>query len=365
VIKLFHYVGTFVLDLYAGCASVRYVSIDSLEPGEYLGKTIFSSNGTVLLSEGVQLTVFMINTLRRIGVAYVYVKDKNFEDLEIVDVVSEETKRAVIKQMSDVYDSVKSGKEFNTKQVSVTVDALLDDIMKNKDVLVHLSDIRSQDNASYMHSMNVCMMSCVVGMNMGYSYTQLKEIAVGSLLHDIGKVNATAEDDKAADIKRHHTWRGFETLKLKREYSLLVAHVALQHHEHVDGTGLPRGLTSDAIHPYAKIVAVTNTYDNLLSGEDDWGRRMLPHEACERIMAMAGKQLDKDVIVEFLKTVSVYPTGTSVRLTNKVTGVVVGQHRGLPGRPVVRVVAKDDDNFEIREFDLAKIPTLFIESVLT
>lgn len=344
---------------------LRYVSIDSLEPGQFLGKTIFSSNGTVLLSEGVQLTVFMINTLRRIGVAFVYIKDEHFDDIEITDVVSDETKRAVMKQMNDVFDSVRSGKEFSSKHVSTTIDMLLDDIMKNRDVLIQLTDIRSKDNAAYVHAMNVCMISCVIGMNMGLNQIQMKELAIGALLHDIGKVNGSSDDDENSDIKRHHTWRGFETLKLKREYSLLIAHVAFQHHEHVDGTGLPRGVTGESIHPYAKIVAVANAYDNLLAGFDESGKRMLPHEACERIMAMAGKQLDKEVIVEFMKTVSVYPSGTSVRLTNKEIGVVVGQHRGLPGRPIVRVVKQDEDELEVKEFDLAKMPTLFIDAVLT
>jgi len=344
---------------------VRYVPIEALEPGQYLGRTIFSSNGAVLLNEGVQLTVYMISTLNRIGITYVYVKDEHFDDVEIPEVVSEETKRAVIRQMGEVFDTVRSGKEFNTKNVSVTIDSLLDDIMRNKDVLIHLSDIRSKENAAYIHAMNVCMMSAVVGMNMSFSPTQMKELAIGALLHDIGKVGATGADDADGDMRRHHTWRGFETLKLKREYSLLIAHVAFQHHEHVDGTGLPRGLGGDAIHVYAKIVAVANTYDNLVSSLDEKGRRIMPHEACERMMAMAGRQLDKDVLVEFLKTVSVYPTGASVRLTNKETGVVVGQHRGLPSRPIVRVVKQDDDkHLEVKEFDLAKHPTLFVEAVL-
>ncbi|HZG55182.1 HD-GYP domain-containing protein [Paenibacillus sp.] len=343
---------------------MRYVPIDALEPGQYLGRTIFSSNGAVLLSEGVQLTVYMISTLNRIGVTFVYVKDEHYDDIEIPEVISEETKRAVMRQMNEVFNTVRSGKEFNTKQVSVTIDSLLDDIMKNRDVLIHLSDIRSKENADYVHAMNVCMMSSVVGMNMGFTPTQMKELAIGALLHDIGKVGALPADDEDADRRRHHTWRGFETLKLKREYSLLIAHAAFQHHEHVDGTGLPRGLAGDAIHIYAKIVAVANTYDNLVSGLDEKGRRILPHEACERMMAMAGRALDKDVLIEFLKTVSVYPTGASVRLTNKEVGVVVGQHRGLPSRPVVRVVKNEDGQFEVKEFDLAKHPTLFIEAVL-
>ncbi|MCI3927251.1 HD domain-containing protein [Paenibacillus sp. TRM 82003] len=341
---------------------MRYVPIDALEPGQFLGRTIFSSNGAVLLSEGVQLTVFMINTLNRIGVTYVYVKDEHFSDVEFAEVVSEETKRAVIRQMSDVFDSVRSGKEFSTKQVSVTIDQLLSDIMLSREVLVQLSDIRSNENAAYIHAMNVCMMSCVVGMNMGLPSSQMKELAIGALLHDVGKVGNPGEEDN--DPRRHHTWRGFETLKGKREYSLLIAHVAFQHHEHVDGTGIPRGLSGDAIHLYAKIVAVANTYDNFVAVPDANGKRLMPHEACERMMAMAGRQLDKDVLIEFLKTVSIYPTGASVRLTNREVGVVVGQHRGLPSRPIVRVVKQDENQLEVKEFDLAKCPTLFIEAVL-
>lgn len=342
---------------------MKYVPIDALEPGQYLGRTIFSSNGAVLLSEGVQLTVYMINTLNRIGVTYVYVQDEHFEDVEIAEVVSEETKRAVIRQMNEVFDSVRSGKEFSTKKVSVTIDHLLEDIMKNKDVLIHLSDIRSNENGEYLHAMNVCMMASVVGMNMGLPPSQMKELAIGALLHDVGKVGAEPWD--GADLRRHHTWRGFEALKLKREYSLLIAHVAFQHHEHVDGTGLPRALTGDDIHLYAKIVAVANTYDNLVSTPNEQGKRRMPHEACEQMMAMAGRELDKDVLIEFLKTVSVYPTGASVRLTNREVGVVVGQHRGLPSRPIVRVVKQDEGELEVKEFDLAKHPTLFIEAVLT
>jgi HD-GYP domain-containing protein (c-di-GMP phosphodiesterase class II) len=314
---------------------MKYVHIDTVEPGQYLGKTIFASNGAILLSDGVQLTVYMINTLKRIGVTMVYIKDPNLEDVEIVDLVSEETKRAVMQRMGETFESIRSGKEFTTKAINVSIDTLLDEIMKNKDVLVQLSDIRTKDNEMYVHATNVCMMSVLIGINMGLNQSQLKDLAIGALLHDIGKVELIT-DDEAEDLKKHHTWRGFELLKNKREYSLLIAHVAFQHHETPDGEGLPRKLTGDQIHLYAKIVAVANTYDNLLFNPKS-GARMLPHEACEQMMALAGTKLDRDVLIHFLKTVSVYPTGVSVKLSTKETGVVVGQHRGLPGRPVVRV----------------------------
>ncbi|MGO4268553.1 metal-dependent phosphohydrolase, partial [Paenibacillus sp. TAF58] len=67
---------------------MKYVHLDSVEPGQILGRTIFASNGAILLSEDVQLTVFMINTLNRIGVTMIYIKDPNLEDVQIPEILS-------------------------------------------------------------------------------------------------------------------------------------------------------------------------------------------------------------------------------------------------------------------------------------
>jgi HD-GYP domain-containing protein (c-di-GMP phosphodiesterase class II) len=342
---------------------MRYVHIDNVEAGQYLGRTIFSGNGAVLLSDGVQLTVYMINTLNRIGVTMIYIKDPLFEDVEIVEIVSEETKRAVMQRMGETFNSIRSGKDFNTRNVNGSIDNLLNEVMRNQDVLIQLSDIRTKDNELYVHALNVSMMSALIGIHMDLPMNQLRELAIGALLHDIGKVEKIT-DDESDDLKKHHTWRGFEVLKNKRELSLLIAHVAFQHHEQMDGEGLPRSMQGDQIHLYARITAVANTYDNLLF-DLSLGRRMHPHEACEQMMVLAGSKLDREIVIHFLRTVSVYPTGASVRLSTKETGVVVGQHRGLPGRPIVRVVKSESGNeLEVKEVDLAKHTTVFIDNVL-
>jgi HD-GYP domain-containing protein (c-di-GMP phosphodiesterase class II) len=107
-----------------------------------------------------------------------------------------------------------------------------------------------------------------------------------------------------------------------------------------------------------------NTYDNLLFDLTK-SKRLLPHEACEVMMAMSGTKLDREVLIQFLRTVSIYPTGSSVKLSTKETGVVVGQHRGLPGRPVVRVVSQGANHeMDVKEIDLAKQTTVFVDAVL-
>ncbi|QTH41221.1 HD domain-containing protein [Cohnella sp. LGH] len=339
---------------------MKLVDIETVEPGQYLGKTIFSSNGAVLLSTGVQLTVYMISTLKRLGVTTIYIDDPMFRDISHEELLSEETKRAVIHQMSETFEQLRSGKNFSSKAIGQTVDDLLEDVMQNQNLMIQLSDIRTADNAMFLHAMNVCTMASLVGLNMGLNMLQLKELAMGALLHDIGKLGAP----EVQEGRMHHAWRGFELLKNKREYSLLVAHVAFQHHEAIDGSGAPRGLTGDDIHTYAKITAVVNMYDNMIysSGNE---KPLLPHEACERMNAFSGTLLDHEVLVHFMRIVSIYPNGISVKLSTRQTGVVVGQHRGLPGRPVVRVIDKEgDEAVGYSEIDLAQHTTVFIETVL-
>lgn len=340
---------------------MKLVDIETVETGQLLGKTIFSSNGTVLLSRGVQLTVFMISTLKRIGVTTIYIDDPMYRDITVEELLSDETKRAVIHQMSETFEALRSGKPFSSKAISQTVDSVLDEILLNQNTLIHLSDIRSADNAMFIHAMNVCMIASLLGLNMGLNMLQLKELALGALLHDIGKLNAP----EVQEGRMHHAWRGFEMLKNKREYSLLICHVAFQHHEAVDGSGQPRGLVGDEIHLYAKITAVANMYDNLLYNSED-EEPLLPHEASERLNSLSGTLLDHKVLVQFMRIVSIYPNGISVKLSNRQTGVVVGQHRGLPGRPIVRIIDKEGEaTVGFHELDLAQHPTVFIEAVLS
>lgn len=343
---------------------MRYVSIGDVEAGQHLGKSVYSSNGTILLGAGVQLTVFMVNTLNRIGVTMLYIQDPLYDDVETGEMLEEATKQSLIQGISDTFEAVRSGKEWNTQRIGKNVDALMTDVLSNRELLVHLTDIRTADNAEYVHAMNVCLLSTVMGINIGLNYIQTKELATGALLHDIGKNKISRDAEITPGMRNHHTWRGFEKLKNKRELNLLIAHVALQHHERVDGFGLPRGLVGDEIHIYAKIVAVANTFDHLISYMDG-EKALLPHEACEKMMAMSEIELDREVLIQFTRMVSIYPNGTGVRLSTNETGVVVRQHRGLPGRPVIRIIRSGiGDHLDVKEIDLAIETTVFIEEVL-
>jgi len=159
---------------------------------------------------------------------------------------------------------------------------------------------------------------------------------------------------------------GFEILKAKRELSLLSAHVALQHHERMNGSGYPRQLLGERIHHLAQIVGLADFYDNLVNGSPGH-QKMLPHEACEIVMGSAGRLFQHDLVVMFLKHVAAYPTGCTVKLNNGEIGIVVDQNKSLPMRPIIRVLAGDDTLtafVKVREYNLAEKHTIFIESIL-
>ncbi|WCN38261.1 HD-GYP domain-containing protein [Aneurinibacillus uraniidurans] len=350
---------------------MRQVSLESVEAGQVLAKSIYTSDGRTLLNQGVLLTPGMINKLYRIGVTMVYIQDERFDDIKMEDVVSEETRREAISNVANVLQCVQTGKDFDTRAVSKTMGTIVDEIFQQKNVLLNLNDIRTQDNHLFIHSMNVCIMSCVIGMQLGYNTTKLKELALGALLHDVGKV--VMPDDPLRKTKEgdHHAWIGFNVLRKKHEVSLATAHIALQHHEHVDGQGEPRAIAGADIHDYAKIVAITNFYDNLLSEFSTDQPNMTPYEAAEFIMGLAGKRFDHEMVIQFLRSIALYPTGASVLLSTEEVGVVVGQHKGLPSRPIVRVFKEsrrggkyDYDDTEVREVDLGQETTVFIESIL-
>ncbi len=351
---------------------MRYVAIDQVEPGDILYRSIYTSDGLTLLQADMQLTVGMINKLRRFGVTMLYIKDPYTDDVKLEDVVSDATRKEALTNLSTAVQCVQTGKDIDLRGIQRSISNIIDETLKNRRILLNLNDIRTNDNHLFIHSLNVCMMSTVIGVGLGYNNTQLKELATGALLHDIGKVGKDDEEPIPGIHENHHSWTGFNILRKKHEMSIVSAHIALQHHEWVNGTGQPRGLSGSEIHDFAKIVAITNYYDNLISSFSKEAETLHPYEACEKIMALANYRFDHDMVIRFLRSIATYPTGSSLKLSTGEVGVVIDQNRGLPTRPVVRVIKRDkysnrrmEDDHEVTDIDLSQETTVFISGVMS
>ncbi|PWW41046.1 MULTISPECIES: HD-GYP domain-containing protein [Paenibacillus] len=329
---------------------MRLVHINLLQPGMKLGKRIYSEEGLVLLSEGVELTSRLIGRLKDLGIGYVYISDAATEDIIIPDMLQEETRRRALVEIKQQFQSMSGLKTKSRiphfgKALSGIMNTILEDIGSQKEAMIMLMDMNASDFDLYNHSLNVCVYTLVLGVASGYTRQQLMEIGLGALLHDIGKTQIAPEilhkpaklSDEEFKIIQQHTTYGHRILKDEPGIPLLAAHCALQHHERIDGSGYPFGLKDKEIHEYAKWLALADSYDAMTTNRV-YKQGLLPHQAVEVLYTGSGTLYEQRMLEKFRDCVAIYPLGISVTLSTGEIGVVAEIHPRVPQRPRIRVL---------------------------
>jgi putative nucleotidyltransferase with HDIG domain len=359
---------------------MRLLPTRSCVPGMRLGKAIFSEDGQVLLNRHVELTAGLITKLERYGVDYVYIEDALTSDIQIEDPISDETR---FRALTEIRSNFRAFMETSSKPklskshvlgraFGSVINMVMEDLSSNKGALIMLTNLNVMNNYIYQHSLNVCIYTTMLGMASGYSQEDLKALAMGALLHDIGKTKINQEvlkrpgpltPEEFAEVKRHAEI-GYKLLKDEPNMPLLAAHCAYQHHERENGSGYPRGIEGKEIHEFAKWVAIVDSYDAMTSHRPH-RLAMLPHQALETLFAGAGELYDLKKVAMFRDHVAIYPLGITLTLSTGVRGVVVRIHPAVPQRPTVRVLT-DTEGRAIKdpyEIDLASELTIFVSQV--
>lgn len=348
---------------------MRLVTTKSLKEENILSKPLFNDNGQVLIQAGVPLTRRMIERLISLEIGYVYIEDEFTNDIIVENIISESTRKKAVDTIKNEFAEISNhhiiGTSLNTlnlsKRFSVIIEKILADIKESNDVISILSDVYCYDSYIFTHSLNVTIYTIGLAMELKFSEKQLFEVALGAILHDVGKMTIPKEilektgklTKEEFDIIKNHSWAGFDVLRNTPNISLLTAHCAFQHHERIDGSGYPQGLSGDDIHPYAKILAVCDVFDAVTSNRV-YRKAMLPHEGLEILFGGAGKIFDKEIVELFSRTIAIYPVGLTLYLSDGSVGVVVKQNKTFSMRPVVRVFEQNGCRVEPFEVDLLK-----------
>lgn len=352
---------------------MRKVAVQNLQPGMFLEKPVYTKGGRILLDRGVKLTESYIRRLGEFGIPFVYIWDERIAEIEIDDSVNDETRLRAAEIVHESMEKIRLGKGLDTQEIKKMVEDIIKQILDNSEALLHLSEIRIAGEQLFHHSVNVAIYAILTGVNVRYGEKELLELGTGALLHDIGKSRLPArilnspEPSFFSDCEefRNHTSYGFEIMRRENNLSLLSAHVAYQHHECYDGTGYPRGLKGEEIHEYARIAAIANTYDILVSGL--YGKRLAPYQTIEYIIAQAGRAFDPKLARIFSTNIAVYPLGSLVRLNTGQKGFVIHIPKNYPTRPIVRLIADADGKKytgNYPEINLLQELTVFVEEVL-
>lgn len=245
----------------------------------------------------------------------------------------------------DLLEDVRLGRQIELERADHMVESMADSVFRNEDALVSLLRVKDADEYTFLHSVSVCVLMISFAKSLEMDRSVIHDIAVGALLHDIGKMQVEQAilnkpdrltDDEFAHMKGHVSL-GEKILASNPRISLVARQVAAEHHERFDGTGYPKGLKGDEISLYGQMAAVVDVYDAITS-DRVYHRGMQPTDALRKLFEWSEYHFDRKLVHNFIHCVGIYPTGTLVRLESGNLAVVIEQQGGDALHPVVRIV---------------------------
>lgn len=265
--------------------------------------------------------------------------------------------------VNHLMENIRFGRSANVLDSSAAVDHIVDSVIRNQDALRWLTKIKHQDEYTAEHSLNVCILSATFARFLGHDESEIRRIAMSGLLHDVGKSRVpldilnkqgrlTADE---INIMKEHTSFGKDLLLSIGQADRIAVDVAHTHHERLDGKGYPRGLKASQIPYYAKIVALADCYDAITSSRCYDGARA-SMEALDIIYKCRGVQFDKELAINFIKCIGIYPPGAIVELNTGEVGIVISAVAESKLRPKVLLVrSKDKKIISEKSIDLSSI----------
>lgn len=269
--------------------------------------------------------------------------EKNIERLRTED-------RAKVTLSASIRERVSTGIQFiynntTSEEMVATTESIADDLMRsiksNDAIAIDISTLKTSDEYTFKHSVDVATISMIVAKQQELSPEEVREIGVCGLLHDIGKTKipnailnkpGKLDDDEFAIMRQHSTY-SYNMIKDRPEFSPAVCLGVLQHHEKINGSGYPMGVSAEKICPYAKILSVADIYDALVT-ERPYKKAYSQRDAVEMIMSMT-MELDITAMKSFLESMILYPVDSIVELSNGEQARVVKNIPHYILRPVV------------------------------
>jgi HD-GYP domain-containing protein (c-di-GMP phosphodiesterase class II) len=279
-------------------------------------------------------------------------------ELERAERILSDAERAV----GEVLDAARMGKAFRADDLRPVVEEILASVMRHPCALVGLARLRNTDYDTSLHSVAVCGLLVSLGHQLGDSRDELIEIGLGGLFHDIGKLDIPLSiltkpgrltDEEFAEMKAHPL-RGASVLDAGNGISPIALDICMNHHEKPDGTGYPNRLAGDEISRHARMAAICDIYD-ATTADRCYRHGWNPAEAMRRMAGWAPGAIDERLFRAFVRTVGIYPTGSTVRLQSGRLAVVVDQSGGSLLHPLVNVFHASDNSrmLEPRRLDLS------------
>lgn len=251
-------------------------------------------------------------------------------------------KTNVSSMLKQCMDDIMLGNAINEKEIKTKVNETVESIIRNPDAMMWLSRLQSKDDISSQHSINACILAVAFGRFIGLPKTELEKLAIGALMHDIGKLQIPTEilnkpDNLSSEEKKimhQHPAASRNLLISAGDLFATAVDIAYSHHERIDGSGYPRGLKGHSLTPFARMVSIIDVYDAMTT-EQVYREELAPFEALKYINQHKGTKFDHQLVALFIKMIGVFPVGSIVELSNGEIGIVITSNRDDNLRPKV------------------------------
>ncbi|ENM5726989.1 HD-GYP domain-containing protein [Vibrio mimicus] len=251
------------------------------------------------------------------------------------------------------------------------VDDIVDKLLSDDNVTLHLMNSKSEFEDIYFHSLNVAVIGMMIGKARGLPAATIKELAFAALFHDIGKVRVptaivrkkTRLTEPEENYLRLHTKYGIELANNIEIFPESAKRVIEQHHELRDGSGYPLGMKGDEIDELAQIVAVANAFDNLCHPNIP-SEQKIPYVALSYLFKNCKHLYHAENLGILVKFMGVFPPGTVVQLSNDMVGLVISVNAGNLLYPNVLIYDPSVPRSQAPIIDLADRDLKIVNAIL-
>lgn len=314
---------------------MRFITLDKVEPGMVLARAVFDRTGRKLIGTGCTVTQEHLDKLAERGFAGMYIDDEFSQDIQIRETISAQLRNQGVEclRKHDIDGCLDVAKQIVAQ------------IIYERKISLDLLDLRTFDDYTYRHSVNVSVLATIIGMGIHLREAELVELCTAAILHDIGK-ELIAEEilNKPArltteeyQVMKEHARYSYEMVKDRMDISAKTKMGVLCHHENEDGSGYPNGLEGEEIHLFARIIHVADVYDALTSVRP-YKRPYSSAEAIEYLMGGSGILFSKHIVEAFIRFVPVYPRGMNVVLSDGREGIIIENSASNVLRPKVKLL---------------------------
>ena len=239
--------------------------------------------------------------------------------------------------------------------ISIISENIMDEIIDNDLILFTILELKNKDEYTYRHSVSVATFSLALGISLNLNIKELKELFVGALLHDIGKLFVPSSillkngplTTKEFEIMKDHPRKGYNYLILKNlGISNKALRICLEHHERIDGTGYPNNLKRNEIGILSKIVSIADVYDALTSNRS-YRTPLSNTEALDYIKSNINSTFDEILSKIFSKLIKSNPKDKSlISINPNILEINPQIHNTSLLRPTIKLI--NNSNYKLK-----------------